>query len=99
MDTTVRLFPAFSIPVLKYTDNKNSLGDCIYSEDMVERVKLAWFSKSHSHTWSHPHLPTLTKEQGKVDCLFFFYLYQMANHPFFFFSQTEMEQIEGACFF
>ena len=48
--------------------NEQSVGDCIYSDDMVQRVKLAYDSgfQVASHTWSHPHLPSLKKpEEGK----------------------------------
>jgi len=39
--------------------------DCIYSADSMKRVKYA-YSHGHqigSHTWSHPHLTTLTWDQ------------------------------------
>jgi len=39
--------------------------DCIYNADVVDRVKYA-YNAGHqvaSHTWSHPHLTTLTWDQ------------------------------------
>ena len=63
METTVRLFLALfrtrSWNIKPTTDV--DVGDCIYSEDMLEKVKLAYTNgfQIGSHTWSHPHLPSL----------------------------------------
>jgi len=43
--------------------------DCIYDEESVSRVKYA-HDKGHqiaSHTWSHAHLPTLSKDKLTVE--------------------------------
>ena len=43
------------------------VGDCIYSEDMLDKVRLAYTNglQIGPYTWSHPHLPSLTREQGE----------------------------------
>jgi hypothetical protein len=46
---------------------KFCVGDCIYSEDMAPRVKLAYDNgfQVASHTWSHAYLSKLSPEEGK----------------------------------
>ena len=47
--------------------SQTDVGDCIYSEDMVKNVKLAYDNgfQIGSHTWSHPHLTELKPDQGE----------------------------------
>ncbi|KAG6917726.1 hypothetical protein DXG01_001377 [Tephrocybe rancida] len=44
--------------------------DCIYNKESVQRAQYA-FSKGHqvaSHTWSHPHMPDLDRDQMVSQC-------------------------------
>ena len=51
---------------IKPTTDVN-VGDCIHSDDMVKNVKLTYDNgfQIGSHTWSHPHLASLTRDQGE----------------------------------
>lgn len=73
-------------------------GDCIYQEDMANRVKLAFNSgfQIASHTWAHKHLPNLTAAQGKWTIAFFLLRLTSGDNPF---SSRFRDGIDRGCVF
>ena len=66
MDKTVRIFQS-RLGILNQSEIYICVGDCIYDEDMVQRVKLTYDNgfQVASHSWSHAHLTELNPKQGK----------------------------------